>query len=263
MKTKKVKSADGTAIAFETAGNGPPLILVGGAFNDRSARAAGTPLAALLAPRFTVYSYDRRGRGESGDTAPYAIDRELEDLAALITEAGGSAFVYGMSSGALLGLEAAVRQLSIPKLALYEPPLLDVNRAKAFRDLVKQFEDATAAGRRSDAVELFMTRVLQMPAPAVAQMRKLPMWHGLESLAHTLSYDVRVTALGPSLQERASSVRSATLAIHGDACPPWMRDAIRALAAAVPAGRHRVLEGQSHDVDPKVLAVALDEFFAP
>src|SRR5688572_4647987 len=117
METKSIKSADGTAIAFETTGEGPPLILVGGAFCDRSAPASGTPLAALLAHRFTVLSYDRRGRGDSQNTPPWAIDREIEDLSALIAAAGGSAFVFGNSSGGLLALDAAARGLPIPKLA--------------------------------------------------------------------------------------------------------------------------------------------------
>ena len=118
---KKVISRDGTAIAYERTGGGPPLILVGGALSDRS---AGSPLATLLAPHFSVFSYDRRGRGDSGDTAPYAVDREVEDLQALIAEAGGSAFVFGHSSGAVLALEAAARGLAVPKLALYEPPFM-------------------------------------------------------------------------------------------------------------------------------------------
>jgi pimeloyl-ACP methyl ester carboxylesterase len=263
MTTKKVKSADGTAIAFETVGSGHPLILVGGAFCDRHARASGTPLAALLAPELTVFSYDRRGRGESGDTPRWSVERELEDLAALIEEAGGAAYVYGISSGAILALHAAVRHLPIPKLALYEPPLmLDANRLKPLENVAQELILATAAGNRPEAVEIFMTRVLQLPAGAVEQMRKSPVWPGLESLAHTLSYDVRITALGPALIAEAASVRPATLALHGEACPAWMREAICALAHALPSGSERVLSGQTHDVDPKILAATLREFFA-
>jgi pimeloyl-ACP methyl ester carboxylesterase len=263
MNVQKVKSADGTTIAFESMGMGPPLILVGGAFNDRSARASGTPLAALLASRFTVISYDRRGRGDSGDTPPYETEREVDDLAALIAAAGGSAHLYGMSSGGLLALEAATRQLPIRKLALYEPPLvLDADRARGSLDLAKQLADATTAGRRADAVEIFMTKVVQMAPPVVAQARKSPMWPGLEALAHTLSYDVRIVARGPSCFERAASVHAVTLAMQGDAAPPWMGEAIRALVGAIPGARHRVLQGQTHDVDPKVLAGALFEFLS-
>jgi pimeloyl-ACP methyl ester carboxylesterase len=261
MEIKRVESADGTAIAFETAGEGSPLILVGGAFCDRTARSSGTPLAALLAHRFTVFSYDRRGRGDSEDTPPYAIDREVEDLSAIIAAAGGSAFVYGMSSGALLALDAAVQGLSIPKLALYEPPvILDTERAKSFVGMAKDAAEAAAGGRRGDAVELFLSKGMQVPAPGVAQMRQSPMWTGLEKLAHTLSYDLLITARGASRVGQVPSVRSATLVMDGGASPPWMREAILTLANAVPNARHRTLEGQTHDVDIKMLARVLEEF---
>ncbi|WP_208647282.1 alpha/beta fold hydrolase [Corallococcus interemptor] len=261
MKIHTVKSADGTSIAFETTGNGPPLILVGGAFCDRTAPASGTPLADLLAQRFTVFSYDRRGRGDSGDTPPHALEREVEDLAALITAAGGSAAVFGNSSGGLLALDAAARGLSIPKLVVYEPPvILDVERARAFEGLAKQLDEAAAGNRRSEAVELYFTKVMQMPAPAVAQLRKAPMWAGLEHLAHTLSYDLLITARGPLLLEQMPAVRAATLVMEGGASPGWMREAIQTLARAIPGARHRTLEGQTHAVDPKALARALEEF---
>lgn len=262
MSIDRVTSADGTSIAFEKSGHGPPIILVGGAFCDRGARASGTPLASFLSLGFTVYSYDRRGRGGSGDTPNWSLEREVEDLAALIQAAGGSASVYGISSGALLALAAAERELPILELALYEPPvLLDESRVKQLEDLAEQLQELATSGRRSDAAELFLTRVVMVPAPAVAQMKQAPMWRGLESLAHTLSYDARITALGPTLRERASSVRATTLALYGEACPPWMRDAIQALSHAIPGARSRMLAGQSHDVDPKVLAGVLSEFF--
>ena len=263
MKMNKVKSADGTSIAFETtAGNGPPLILVGGAFCDRSAAVSGTPLAALLAHRFTVFSYDRRGRGDSEDTPPYAIDREVEDLSALITAAGGSAFVFGNSSGALLALDAAIQKLSIAKLALYEPPvILDPSRVKAFEGMTKQLAEAVLQDRRAEAVELYMTKVMQMPAPAFEQRRKSPMWPGLLAIAQTLPYDLLIAARGPARLEQLPSVRSVTLVMDGGASPPWMRDAIRILASAIPNARQRTLEGQTHAVDLKTLAQALEEFF--
>jgi pimeloyl-ACP methyl ester carboxylesterase len=261
MNIKSVKSADGTSITFETTGKGLPLILVGGAFCDRSARTSGTPLAAMLAHRFTVFSYDRRGRGDSEDTPPYALDREVEDLSALITAAGGSAFVFGNSSGGLLALDAAVCGLSIPKLAVYEPPvILDESRAKSFEGLAKQLDEAARGGRRSEAVELYFTKAMQMPGPAVAQMRKSPMWPGLEQLAHTLSYDLLLAARGASRLEQAAVVRSATLVMDGGASPPWMREAIQTMAGAIPNARHRRLEGQTHAVDPEALARALEEF---
>jgi pimeloyl-ACP methyl ester carboxylesterase len=259
---KKVRSADGTAIAFEVVGNGPPLILVGGAFNDRSARASGTPLATLLASKFTVYSYDRRGRGDSGDTPPYAIAREVDDLGALIAEAGGRAFVYGMSSGAILAVEGAVRGLPIDKLALFEPPLLlDTSAPKPPSDLSTRLSELTAAGKRSEAAELFLTHVVQVPAPFLAHMKSSPAWRALEALAHTLPYDVLITARGPEVVAEAPTIRVPTIAIDGGASPPWMRYGVRALADAIPHARYRTLEGQTHDVDSKLLAQALEAFF--
>jgi pimeloyl-ACP methyl ester carboxylesterase len=261
MKRQTVTAADGTSIAFETTGEGPPLILVGGSFCDRTAPTSGTPLAALLAHRFTVFSYDRRGRGDSGDTPPHAPEREVEDLAAIITVAGGSAAVFGNSSGGLLALDAAAEGLSIPKLVVYEPPvILDADRARSFEALAKQLAEAAAGNRRSEAVELYFTKVMRMPAPAVARMRESPMWAGLEHLAHTLSYDLLITARGPSRLEQVPAIRAETLVMDGGASPGWMREAIQALARAIPGARHQTLEGQTHAVDPQVLARALEAF---
>jgi len=260
MTIHHVTSGDGTTLAFETTGQGPALILVGGAFCDRTAQVSGAPLAAQLAHRFTVISYDRRGRGDSTDTPPYAIEREIEDLAALITAAGGSAFVFGNSSGGLLALDAAAHGLAIPRLACYEPPvILDEVRARSFADLATQLDAAATAGRRAEAVELYFTRVMQMPAPAVAQMQRAPMWAGLEALAHTLSYDLRITARGPARLAQLSAVRAATTVIAGGASPPWMRDAIQTLANAIPGARHHTLEAQGHAVDPATLARTLED----
>jgi pimeloyl-ACP methyl ester carboxylesterase len=152
-----VTSRDGTRIAFDQSGEGPALILVVGAFNDR---ATGASLAQSLEPRFTVFNYDRRGRGESGDTAPYALEREIEDLEALITQAGGSACVFGYSSGAILALRAAAHGLALSQLALYDPP---PTGAKA-GELAPQLTELIAAGRRGDAVELFQTEAVGIPA---------------------------------------------------------------------------------------------------
>src|SRR6266568_645857 len=179
---KKVHSKDSTAIAFDQLGQGSAIILVGGAFTDRS-QPTLVQLAALLAPHFTVFNYDRRGRGESGDTAPYAVEREVEDLGALITEAGGSAFVVGGSSGAVLALEAA-RKLPITKLALYEPPfIVDDSRPPLPADYVAQLIELISSGRRGDAVEFFMTKAVGVPAEFVAQMQNAPMWPALEAAA--------------------------------------------------------------------------------
>src|SRR5256885_6744806 len=175
---EKVRSADGTLIAFERSGEGPAVIVVEGAFCDRGTSA---PLAALLAPHFTVFAYDRRGRGDSGDTAPYAVARELQDLDAVIAAAGGSAFAYGMSSGAVLALEAAARGSAISKLALYEPPLIPGRP-----DFAARLAELVAAGRKGAAAEYFMTEAVGIPGEVVAQIRQAPMWPGMERIAHTL-----------------------------------------------------------------------------
>src|SRR5712691_8303653 len=180
MRTGTVRSSDGTAIAYERYGDGPPLILVVGAFNERS---TGAPLAHYLAPHHTVYIYDRRGRGESGDSAPYAIEREIEDLHALIGAAGGSAAVFGFSSGALLAAKAAARGLAVAKLVLYEPPFLMVDPRA---DHAGRIAELVAAGLRGDAVEYFQTQLVGIPPEIVMQLRDAPFRAGLEATAHTL-----------------------------------------------------------------------------
>jgi pimeloyl-ACP methyl ester carboxylesterase len=260
---ENVRSSDGTTIAFDQWGEGSPLIYVGGALNDRS---AGAPLAALLARRFTVLSYDRRGRGASGDTTPYAVEREVEDLEALIVEAGGSSFVFGMSSGGALALEAAAHGLAITKLAIYEPPFaIDDNQRRQSREYATRLTELVSAGRRGDALELFMTRV-GMPAEMIGQMRGAPMWPALEALAPSLAYDSAVmgdSGRGGSLPaERLAAVATPTLVLDGGASPAWMREVALRLANTLPAGQHRCLEGQTHDVAPEALAPVLEEFFA-
>ncbi|HEV2781098.1 MAG TPA: alpha/beta fold hydrolase [Actinophytocola sp.] len=250
----KTTSKDGTTIAFDRIGDGPPVILVEGAFCDRRTSA---PLAARLADRFTVFSYDRRGKGDSGDTQPWSIERELEDLDAIIAAAGGSACAYGMSSGAVLILEAAARGLGMEKLALYEPPASREHSG----DMVTRLSALVSAGRRGDAVEHFLTHGPQIPAEVIAQMKTSPMWAGLEAIAHTLVYDNTI-ATDPTVLDRAASVAVPTLVLGGADSPVFLRDAVRSVAEAVPGARHRYLAGQTHQVDPAVLAVALAEFFA-
>jgi pimeloyl-ACP methyl ester carboxylesterase len=258
----KVRSKDGTAIAFDRSGEGPPLILVLGAFNDR---VSGTPLAKVLLPELSVFTYDRRGRGESGDTAPYAVEREVEDLEALITEAGGSAFVFGHSSGAALALEAA-RTLAITKLALYEPPfIVDDSRPPLPGDYVARLQTPVSAGRRGDAVEYFMTNAAQVPAEVIAGMRKDASWAALEGMAHTLAYDG--AAMGDTMSgkllptKRWASVRMPTLVMNGSKSPAYQKNSVRALVAALPNATRRTLEGQDHGAAPEVLAPVLKEFF--
>jgi pimeloyl-ACP methyl ester carboxylesterase len=254
----KVHSSDGTAIAFDRLGDGPPVILVCGASTDRMANA---PLAALLAERFTIFNYDRRGRGDSDDTAPYAVEREVDDIGAVIGIAGGSAFVYGTSSGAALALEAAASGLTVRKLALWEPPFILDESRRPPADLVERYDEMIAAGRRGDAVEYFMSKVVGLPPEFVAYARTQPFWQAQEALAHTLTYDA--TVMGDYLLpvERAAAVTIPTLVIAGGASFPFIRETARALADVLPDGRHRTLEGQEHNVDPAVLAPVLVEFF--
>jgi pimeloyl-ACP methyl ester carboxylesterase len=255
-----VTSHDGTTIAFERTGTGPALILVDGAMCSRSFGPMG-PLAALLAPHFTVFTYDRRGRGESGDTAPYAVEREVEDLAALIEAAGGSAFVYGISSGAALALTAASQLSSITRLALYEPPFsVDADAAQRWKAYRTKLTELLGKGRRGDAVELFMTFV-GAPAEAVAPMRQSPVWPAFEAVAPTLAYDAAALGDGLVPTARAAKIAVPTLAMTGGASPEWMRQVTRASAEAIPGARYHTLAGQTHEVAAEAIAPALTEFF--
>jgi dihydrofolate reductase/alpha-beta hydrolase superfamily lysophospholipase len=260
---RKVHSSDGTAIAFDRLGDGPPVILVGGALQDRMGNAQ---LAALLAPLFTVFNYDRRGRGNSGDTAPYAVEREIEDIEALTNEAGGSVFVFGSSSGANLALEAAAQGLNITKLALWEPNfIVDDSRPPLPKDYAEQLTELVSSGRRGDAVEFFMTKAVGLPVEFVAPMRNMPMWKGMEAEAHTLAYDgtiVRDNMAGnPVSAEQWATVTVPTLVIDGGETP-WLSEGAQAIADALPNARRRTLKGQTHDVAPDVLAPVLEELFA-
>jgi alpha-beta hydrolase superfamily lysophospholipase len=258
-----VRSSDGTRIGFDRSGTGPPLILVGGAFQYRAIDESTATLVERLAPYFTVFHYDRRGRGESGDSAPYAVEREVEDLDALVGAAGGSAFVFGMSSGGALTLEAAAAGVAITKLALYEPPFaVDENSFQAPDDFLDRLRSLNAAGRPGDAVEYFLTAGLGMPGEMVAEMRLAPVWHGFEAVAHTLVYDtVLMGGQDTLLAERAPTVTAPALLLDGGASPPWAAAAVDALAAILPHAERCTLAGQTHDVAADALAPALEEFF--
>jgi pimeloyl-ACP methyl ester carboxylesterase len=256
---EQVTSKDGTTIAFDRLGEGPAVILVSGGSVDRSSLAA---LADLLARHFTVFNYDRRGRGPSGDTPPYAVEREVEDIDAVVEAAGGSAYLFGSSSGAALALEAA-RQLPtrITKLALWEPPYIPEGFPRPPADTAKTFSDLVAAGKRGDAAEYFMAKVVGMPPEFIAQARSSPWWPAQEALAHTLAYDATIMGDYSLPTERAAQVTIPTLVLDGGASFPFLHPTAQALAAALPNGRQRTLEGQSHDVAAEVLAPALEEFF--
>ncbi len=260
---KKVQSADGTTIAFDQLGKGPALILVGGAFEQRAMDSETAQLAPLLAQHFTVFHYDRRGRGESTDTLPYAVEREIEDIEALINEAGGSAFVFGISSGAALAMEAAIKLGDkVKKLAMYEAPYNSDDTARqAWMDYRKQLKELLTADRRGDAVALFMMLV-GMPADHVPGMRQHPMWPMFEAVAPTLAYDAAVLGEDASVPTgRAASVAVPALIMDGSASYPFMHITALALVKAMPHAEHRTLEGQTHEVAPQVLAPVLEEFF--
>jgi pimeloyl-ACP methyl ester carboxylesterase len=214
-----------------------------------------------LTDGFTVFNYDRRGRGPSGDTPPYAVQREVEDLEAVIGAAGGSAFVYGTSSGAALVLEAAAAGLTITKLALWEPPYIMDPAMRPPSDTAETFERLVSEGRRGDAVEFFMANLVGMPAEFVAQARSQPWWGATEALAHTLAYDATIMGDYSVPVDRAELVAAPTLVITGGASFPFMHETAKALASALPNGEVRTLEGQSHDVAPQVIAPALTQFF--
>lgn len=258
-----VISSDGTPIAFERSGAGPALILVDGALCYR-AFGPMPALARLLAQHFTVFTYDRRGRGESGNTAPYAVEREVEDLSALVKEAGGSAYVYGISSGAALALEAAHRIPAIRKLALYEAPFIVDGSRPAVGPEWKHIDEAVATERRADALKHFM-KMVGMPGLLVALMRFMPAWSKLKAVAHTLPHDgalMRAHMRGQPLPAgQWNAIAAPTLSVAGGKSPEWMRNAMQAVAGVLRCGRYRTLEGQSHMVKPKALAPVLIDFF--
>ncbi|MFD9962229.1 alpha/beta fold hydrolase [Amycolatopsis sp. NPDC058986] len=256
-----VVSADGTKIAFERRGAGTPLILIGGAVNDRTTVAG---LAEVL-DGYTTIAYDRRGRGDSGDAETYSVDREVEDLAALIEHVGGSAHVFGHSSGAVLALEAASRGLSINRVAAYEPPyIVDGSRPRPGDDLVDRVRAALDAGDCDEAVTLFLVEGTDTPAGIVAGMKTAPVWGWFTALAHTLPYDLTICGPGNHLPVSGlAKITVPTLVIGGGASPAWMPAGARAAAEAVPGGVYQTLEGQDHGVlqHPKTLLPLLTDFY--
>jgi pimeloyl-ACP methyl ester carboxylesterase len=247
-------------------GSGPAVILVGGAFVDRS---DNTPLAAELAARFTVYNYDRRGRGQSGDTLPYALQRELEDLQALIAQAGGVAHLYGASSGGALVLETTAAGLAIERLAVYEVPYsMAEDGPQRWREYVQELEALLAEGRRGDAAALFM-RVAGATEEMIAGAKSSPVWPGLEAIAPTLAYDAACLGDGWPPTARLATITQPTLVATGGASPDsfvggggdFFDRAAAAIAASIPRAERQTIEGQTHMVDPKALAPVVKLFF--
>jgi hypothetical protein len=263
----RVTSKDGTSITYDRQGTGPAVILVGGAIDDGSENA---PLATELAKQFTVYNYARRGRGDSGDTLPYAVQREIEDLEALIAEAGGSAHLYGVSSGGALVLEAAAAGVAADRLAVYEVPyVLDDEGPHWHRGDGEKAEALLAEGRRGEVVELFM-RTVGSSEDLIVQARSSPFWPGLEALAHTLVYDAFCVGDGPPPAARLATVTRPTLVATGGARsdphvggqpPDFFDRAADASAASIPQADRQTFAGQGHVADPKVVAHALERFF--
>ena len=259
---EKTVSADGTVIAFDRLGSGPALVTVAGMLCDRAKMG---PIAEELAKHFTVFNYDRRGRGDSGDTTPYAIDREVEDLAAILGEAGTHAFVYAHSSGAGLALHAAARGLPMAKAVLHEAPFTAdlAEERRTAQQIGMNLRQLLGSGRHGDAVELMMIAT-GMPAELAKAMRTEPWWAALEAMAPTMAYDSEIMGDlngGVVPTELVASVTVPALVLCGGASPAWMITVGRQICAGLPAGTLQILEGQEHVVPPEVLAPVLVEFF--
>ncbi|WP_336206367.1 alpha/beta fold hydrolase [Nonomuraea sp. LPB2021202275-12-8] len=256
----KITSADGTAIAYDRVGEGPVVVLVAGAFSTRTDPVM-TGLAQALASRFTAVSYDRRGRGDSGDTLPYAARREIEDLRALVEAFGERVMVFGGSSGGALALEAAAAGVDIARLAVFEPPYV-TDPGRPPLPSHAELGALVEAGRRGEAVELFMTKGADLPAELVGGMKGQPFWASMEAAAHTLAYEAAVVGPGPVPSQRLAAVFAPTLVLAGAESTSRMLEAARAVAGALPDARLRVMEGQAHgQLEPAVLADALAGFF--
>jgi pimeloyl-ACP methyl ester carboxylesterase len=253
---EKAQSADGTTIAFDRTGTGPVVVLVMGAFCDRMTTRA---LTAMLQADFTVYEYDRRGRGDSSDQPSYAVQREIEDLETVVRATGDTPLVYGHSSGGILALEAAAQHVPMRKLAVYEPPYVGAGRTSP--TFGRELADLVASGQRGEAAARFIANT-GAPAEAVARMKSAPFWPRMEAIAHTLPYDITLTGDGVAPPGRLAAIQVPVLAVAGGRSPDWARDAARAVSAAVPDGDARTLAGQDHGVAAEAIAPVLLEFFA-
>ena len=254
---EQVHSKDGTTIAFDQLGEGPPLVLVAGAACDRS---IDVPIAQELAKHFTVLNYDRRGRGDSDDTLPFAVEREIEDIDVLLAAASGSATVVGLSSGAALAAEAAAAGLPIDALVLWEPPFsVAPDGVRQAKEYSKELTALLAAGRRGDALTLFMRQV-GVPTEMIAGIRQSPYWQLGESLAPTLAYDDAVMGESTIPADRFGRIAVPTLVLAGAKSPDSMRQAAEQVAAAIPGARHEILDGQDHNVAGEALAPAVAAF---
>lgn len=264
LRADRVRSADGTLIAFERIGAGAPLILVDPALCDRD-MGQSRQLATLLAPQFSVFIYDRRGRGESGDTPPYSPEREVEDVAAILDVAGGSAAVWGMSSGAVLALDAADELSEIQKVLVYEPPLIVDASRPAMDEQWRIINNAIAANRPGDALKTFL-RATGVPTPVLFVLRMTPMWRKIERLAPTLRNDGMIVGDlqrgRPLPHDRWQNVRVPVLVTDGGRSPAWIRRGNEALARVLPNATYRTIARQTHRMIAKVHAPLLAKFFS-
>ena len=255
--TAFVRSADGTQIAFTRSGAGPPVVFVGGGLDDGTENG---PLAAALSEWFTVVNYARRGRGASGDTPPYAVDRELEDLTALLATVSAAAHLFGASSGGALALRAAAAGLPVARVAVYEVPYFTDEAARAaWLSYVDDLAGSLAADRRGDAVASFM-RLAGAGEAEIEAARAAPVWRSLEALAPTLAYDAACLADGRVPAESLASVTQPVLVATG-ALDPFFAPAADALTAALPAAQRLMLEHPGHVADPAILAPVLRRFY--
>lgn len=269
MRSDTVLSNDGTTIAYDVAGNDdrPLLLRIDGAATYRRLDPGRAAFTQRLTERFRVVSYDRRGRGASEDQDGYAVDREIEDVAAVLDAFGERGFVVGLSSGAALALRCAAAGLGIDALACYEPPfVVSQDRPPVTPDYAMRLQEEVTAGRPGEAVKLFMTEAVGMPVAMVEGMAGQPFWSLLEQLAQTLVYDAHV--MGDTMQGRPeaisafSSVELPTLVMHGSASEPWLRSAASGLAETLRNGTLEELPGQTHDVDPVILADSIGSYFS-
>jgi len=262
-----ITSADGTSIAFSATGSGPALVVVDGAMSHRAFNPVGQTLAQALADRHAVYTFDRRGRGESGTSDAYTLQTEVDDIAALVEHAGGSAALLGFSSGAVLSLEAALAGVPVTGLALYEPPFVVTDdRPPLPADYRDRLQRAVAEGRPGDAVVQFMTEAANVPAQFVEPMREEPYWGGMEQVAPTLANDALImgaTMSGDAAQlQRYAAVTAPALVMHGGSTEPWIAAGATAIAHVLPNARHEVLPGQTHDVSADALLPVLSDWLA-
>ncbi len=254
--TDTATSADGTKIAYDRTGEGPALILIGGALSGRH---GGAPLAAQLTSQFSVVTVDRRGRGDSGDTPPYLPAREVEDLTAVIEANGGSAHVYGHSSGGVLALEAAAAGAQMIKLGVYEPPYLtDTTGGQAPAATEKGVSDALEAGDPGAAVEIFIRAT---GAPFDPAIKESPWWPAMVAAAPTLPYDLAMVGDSSVPTERLAKIAVPTLGLYGSESASWAHESITAVTAAIPGATQAVAQGQTHAAAPEVIAPIIIDFF--